>query len=314
MAYSTFKITNLWGAVSLTAILLITSCSEWRSTPESIESLMVNDGLITAFPFEIMDSSGSNIIFEETPKRIIAYDSDAVEILLALGEGGRLVGTHDFVKNNKELEGVPRLGDAFNIDIERIIELDPDLVYMFYNKDVVKMRELGLKVVYFDSLGRSIDGILWHIRLWGKLIGKTGDAEVIATDFETKLAELMDKLPSNGEKLVVYHHDAEFWSPGGDTLVGSIYRLLGAKLITDSISGYKQLSPEQIVISNPDVIVTNLNAVHEIGSNSKFRGVSAVKNSRIVTPNLDFEVAGPGIIDSIEELMWLLYPEYLEED
>ena len=81
-------------------------------------------------PVTILDSNGREVVFQEPPQRIIAYDSAVVEILFALGEGQRIVATHDFVSYPPETEDIPKLGGAFNMSIEQAVALEPDLVLL----------------------------------------------------------------------------------------------------------------------------------------------------------------------------------------
>ena len=52
---------------------------------------------VPLFPVTVTDSNGREITFDEAPERIVAIDSAVVGTLFAIGEGWRVVGTHDFV-------------------------------------------------------------------------------------------------------------------------------------------------------------------------------------------------------------------------
>ena len=43
-----------------------------------------------------------------------------------------MVGTHSFVFYPPEVANIPKVGDAFNTDIEAIVALQPDLVFIFF--------------------------------------------------------------------------------------------------------------------------------------------------------------------------------------
>ena len=43
------------------------------------------------FPVKIMDREGYEVIFEEAPNRIVAFDSAALETIFAIGEGHRII-------------------------------------------------------------------------------------------------------------------------------------------------------------------------------------------------------------------------------
>ena len=121
--------------LGLLIFLLITSCKVYNSssniaTSQKFASPLSN--IETSFPFYVQDSYGQKIIFDEPPQRIVAYDSAAVEVLFALGEGDRIIATHSFVSYPASVDALPKVGDASTLDIERVLELEPDLIFIFF--------------------------------------------------------------------------------------------------------------------------------------------------------------------------------------
>ena len=105
----------------------------------------------------ILDGLGNEVIFTSPPKRIVAYDSAAVEILFALGEGNRIVGTHDFVEYPKEAQNIKKLGSAFEINVETILSLDPDLVFLFSPTFLDDLRGAGINVLYVPNRNSGLE-------------------------------------------------------------------------------------------------------------------------------------------------------------
>ena len=103
-------------------------------------------------PVTIVDSNGKDVVFLEPPQRIIAYDSAVVEILFALGEGQRVVATHNFVTYPPETEAIPKLGGAFSMSIEQAVALEPDLVFLFFDQFLPDLESVGLKVLYIRTV------------------------------------------------------------------------------------------------------------------------------------------------------------------
>ena len=233
----------------------------------------------------------------------MSIDSDSVEILFAMGEGHRLVATHDFVSYPPETDTMDRVGSAFALNLEKIVELEPDLVYMFFDRFKPELEALGLKVLYIKSLNGDIPEVMEHFRLWGRLTGNQEAAEEQIASFEGRLAPLQRKLEAVEQGPRVYHHTFEFWAPGADTLIGRIYALLHAELITADISGYQQISPEVVVARDPEVIVAGQFSIQEVRDNAALQQTTAVKEGRVVLPvRGSLSVAGPRLIDAIEEL------------
>ena len=262
------------------------------------------------FPLVITDSNGNDVTFDKPPERIIAYDSGIVEILFPIGEGARIAGTHDFVTYPPETADIPKVGSAFSINTEKIVELEPDLIYTFFPGSLPDLENLGIKVLYQEQ-PNDVDEISERIRMWGRLTDNVAGAEKVAKDFEARVKALVDRLASLEEGPRVFHDLSSFFTAGHDTLVGRIYTLLKAQNIAHDISGFPQLSQEVIVERDPQVvIVTFPDTLQVYKDNPALQNISAVRDGRVHAVEGDLiSVAGPRTVDGIELLAKLLYPD-----
>lgn len=274
----------------------------------------VNAGVVVSdvevFPYSILDSDGNEVVFDGPPERIIAIDSSAVEILFSLGQEHRLVGTHDFVSYPPEVAEIPRIGDAFNLNLESIVDLDPDLVFVFSKGFLPDLSRAGLKVLYLDSLNTSFRDIPQNIRMWGHITGNTKRAEIEASKIEIRISQIQEIVSTRTVGPSIFLDDGDFWTPGPDTMIGEALDFLNLQNIAYDISGYEQLSPEIIVDRDPQIIVAMTgNTISDIPS---FKNISAVKNGKIFVPKSDsLAIAGPRFIDAIEELYLWIYSNYV---
>ena len=259
------------------------------------------------FPFSITDSSGNDVVFDQPAQRIVAFDTPAVEILFAMGEGGRIAATHDFVTYPPEVADVPRVGDAFNINAEAIVDLNPDLIYTFYSGSVAVLEGLGAKVLYLET-PTTLEGIPEQIRMWGRIVGNVSMAGKLAEDFDAGVRSLSQFISPLEGGPRVFHDDSSFFTRGNNTLVGQIYTLLKAENIAGDVA-YDQLSPELIVERDPEVIIVTFpDRVQEILDDPALQDVTAVKDGRVHAIDGDLVQAGPMIVQGIEELAKLIHP------
>ena len=298
-------------ASTATAVAAPTPTPTAAPTPTSIPT-PTSFPTPSAYPIMITDSNGKEFVFNQAPERIVAYDSAAVEILFAIGQGHRVAGVHDFVDYPPETASIPRVGDAFSVNTEAIIELEPDLIFTFFASPVDALEATGAPVLLIDSLNSDLDDVIEHFRLWGRVTDSVDEAEVQVADIRARLDALAERLEAVEQGPTLYNHTFEFWTPGGDTLHGAIYQLLKVEMITQEQSGWAQLSPEQIVIKDPEVIVSSASDVEQLTGNSAFDDVKAVKEGRIIMPEQSFAVAGTRLIAAIEEMAALLYPELFQ--
>ncbi len=105
----------------------------------------------------------------EPPKRVVSLVPSVTESLFDVNVGSRLVGVTDYC--TRPAEGVahlPRIGGTKNPNIQRIIELAPDLVIANQEEnrreDVEALQAAGIPVwVTFPCTAREALNLLWQI-------------------------------------------------------------------------------------------------------------------------------------------------------
>ena len=264
------------------------------------------------FPVTVQSSDGREIVFERPPERIVAFDSAVVEILFAIGEGDRVAGTHDFVSYPPETESIERVGDAFNMNIEAVVALEPDLVYVFFDRFVEDLERAGLKVLYVETLAQDFTKVADNVRLWGQIIGNPDAAEAVARDFEVRVKAIRAAMEQVEAGPTIFQDVGGFWTPGAGTLVQEVFDLLKLENIAAEIEGYAQLSPEVIVEKDPAVIISG--SPESFSDDPAFENVRAVKDGAIYSLGSDaLSIAGPRFVEGIEEIFRLVYPDLFEQ-
>lgn len=298
-------------AALVTAILFATNACGQTVQPSAAPAPATVSPTAPMFPLTITDSNGNNITLQKPPERIVAIDSAAVEILFAIGEGKRVVGTHKFVTYPPETASIEKIGDAFNINLEKIAALKPDLIYIFYPKFMPDLQALGVPVLYLKTPA-SLKEVAGQIRLWGKITGRPDAAEQLATKFENDIATVTKKIQNVTDGPKVYHDASPgLWTTGSGSLVDEIYTLLKAKNIFEDISGYKQVSAEQIVARDPQVIISVFpDGPAQFTSNTTFKNIAAVKGKQVfVIDGSLLDTPGPRLTQGINQLAKLFYPK-----
>ena len=256
----------------------------------------------------VVTGTGSKVVeFDRPPERMVIYDGAAVEMLFAIGEGHRVAGTHSYVTYPPETESIHKVGDAFNMDIEAIVALEPDLVYVFYDRFNGDLERAGLKVLYIKSLSHGFTDVSGQIRMWGAITGSTEEANTVADDFDARVAAIREKVAGVEPTKSIYSHGFGWWTPGRKTLINDVFELLKLENIAD-FEGYQQISPEAVVAANPDIIMGDPDAVADETALAGLHGAET-HNIFTLSPEHSFSVAGPRFIDAVEEMAAWAYPE-----
>lgn len=266
---------------------------------------------VPMFPVTVTGSNGREITFDEAPERIVAIDSAVVETLFAIGEGWRVVGTHDFVSHPPEAADIERVGGAFNLNFEATVGLDPDLVFVFSEGLVEELERLGLRVLYLQSLSDDFRVVADNVRMWGDIVGNPVAAGEVAADFEARVAAIERAMAGRDEGPRVFQDEGELWTPGPDTLIGQVFEVLKLQNIAYDVDGYSQLSPEVIVERAPEIVIAAYG--DSISANPAFADLPAVKDGRVYVPDSDaLSIPGLRYVVGLEKLARWVYPDLFD--
>src|SRR5262245_30322494 len=125
-------------------------------------------------------------------QRIVSLSPNLTELVFSVGAGERLVGADVFSNYPAEARNITRVGDAFQVDYERVLALDPDLVLVWDTGTpepvIEKLRHLGLPVERVTTT--HLDDVPRALRRLGELTGTSATAEHAAREYTQALAEL----------------------------------------------------------------------------------------------------------------------------
>ena len=263
--------------------------------------------LTAQFPLTVIARNGSEMIFNKPPERIIAYDAAAVETIFAIGQGHRIIGTHSWVSHPIEVEDIEKVGDAFNMNIERILDLDPDLVFLFSPTFKEELEKAGLRVLLLESVDDDLMGMANTFRTWGQITGAVNEAEILAENFESRITGIKLILDPYHSGPSVFQDVGDLWTPGNNTLMGSVFQLLKLENVAHDVDNYGQLSPEVIIDRNPQIIISSTPDL--LYNNPAFSKLLPIKNKAIFESNDDYlGISGPRFILGLEELANEFYP------
>jgi iron complex transport system substrate-binding protein len=97
------------------------------------------------------DDRGVAMVFDKPPQRIVSLIPSITESVCALGKCAALVGVDRFSNWPKSIQGLPKLGSMGDVNIERIVQLKPDLVLLEKASPVIaRFNSLGIQTFALD--------------------------------------------------------------------------------------------------------------------------------------------------------------------
>jgi iron complex transport system substrate-binding protein len=272
----------------------------------------------------ITDVAGRKVTIAATPERLISLAPSNTEILFAIGLAPKLVAVDDFSDYPAEAKNLPKIGGlsaAYNF--EQIVALKPDLIFaagITPPEAIKKLEDLKLTVLVLGTEQTSFDSIFSDITLAGQATGQVDQAAQVVTAMRDKLASIKAKLATATEKPLVYWEldatdPAKPYSVGPGNFVGDLIALAGGKNVFEKAgSPYPQVSAEQVLAANPEVIILSDAAygitVESVQKRPGWQAIAAVKQQRIepIDDNL-VSRPGPRIVEGLEATAKIIHPE-----
>lgn len=228
-------------------------------------------------------------------KRIISLSPAITELVFSAGAGGKLVGVSRFSNFPSEAQLIPEIGDAYNLDLEKIIEISPELIIAWkqasIHKDLDRLNNLGFQILEIEI--KSLDDIPNLIRLIGKLAETAERAELAASQYEKTLLQMKQNYDN---RTLISVLQLIWLQPlitfGKDHLINEILGVCGGENVANFYPGSTfAIATENIVAANPEVIFDSTATMLE-GRDlfRKLSSISAVKNDYIyfISPDLIF--------------------------
>lgn len=270
-------------------------------------------------PVTIIDSSGKAVTFQEPPRRIVSYSPAFTEVLFALGVGDRLVGRDDFSDFPAEAAEVASVGNSFNVNLELMAGLEPDLVYLTFDTPLPAIEGIGLRVLYLHTPD-DLEGVLEQVQTIGRIVDAADRAEALVASMQARIEAVKERLAGleQGPR-VFYELDPLLYTVGPNSFIGSLLDTLKVRNIAQGTDDpFPQLSAETIIERDPEVILfsdTFTETVQSITGRPGWDTISAVRGNRVFPVNADLtDRPGPRIVEGLEALAKLLYPDLFSTD
>lgn len=315
------KITSI-ALVLLMVITLITGCTTKEISSNEEESRITTEESSNGYPMKVEDGFGNKATIEKQPTKIVSLAPSNTEILFALGLNNEIVGVTNYCNYPEEASKKERVGDALNVNIEKILELAPDLVVQYGpgKEDVNnELRNAGIAVLSYEP--ESIDEVISIIEKIGRITNTMIQAKAVTTDMMSKRDYITNRVSKVEKKAKVFF---EVWNEplqaaGPGSFIDELIRLAGGENIAGDAEGaYAQFDLEQLIERNPDVYLMSedfaAKTVESVKARPGYSGISAIKNDRVYILDPLISIPGPRIVDGLEIVAKSIYPELFEKE
>ncbi len=268
----------------------------------------------------VTDDLDREVTIIRKPERIISLAPANTEILFALGLGKKVVGITDFCNYPSQTEEKEKIGAYNNPNLEKIIELKPDLILASHGnppKIINQLEELNYTVVGLNP--KNINDIISSMTLVGQITANDKEAAKLAEEMKKRMEAVLSgtsSLTENDKPRVLYVvWYKPLWTAGSETFIDELIQKAGGVNIAGELSGWPQMSLETVIEKNPQVIIVGSSEdqpelIEAVKNESTLYETDAFQHNQIYTINTDIvSRTGPRIVDALEEMAKIIHPE-----
>src|SRR5213594_734288 len=269
------------------------------------------------FPATLTDFQNRSVTIPAQPQRLVSIGPSITAFLFALGAGPRVVGVDDFSDEPAEAATRDHVG-GIKVNFEKVVSLKPDLVFSvkFSDGTIEKLKAASLTVLVVDP--QRVADVAKTATLLGKAVGADGDA--LSQSIQQRVDAVKTKTAAVMSRPRVYHEidasdPAKIFTVGPGSYINDLIDIAGGtNIAARAASAYPQLSAEEILKTDPEIIVLAADVYSpkpsDVAARQGWSIIAAVKNNRIVTidPNL-INRPGPRVGEAAEAYAKLVHPE-----
>ena len=192
-------------------------------------------------------------------QRVVTLSPHLAELVCAAGGCDQLAGVVAYSDYPPQVMQLPQVGDAFNLNLERLLTLKPDLVLSWEGgggmQDAARLRSLGLRV---EKLRVSdLDDIANALRQIGRWLGTSAIADAQATEVQLRLQSLRSHYRDRAPVKVFYQVQTEpLYTVSAGSPISQAIKLCGG---VNAFAGLRSLAApvglEAVLAARPDVVI-----------------------------------------------------------
>ncbi|OOG25220.1 cobalamin-binding protein [Thioalkalivibrio denitrificans] len=279
-------------------------------------AVLAGGGAAVQAEIRVTDDSHREVRLAEPAHRIVSLSPHLTELLFEVGAGDRIVGTVSFSDHPEAARQIPRVGNAGQLDLERILALQPDLVVAWRSgnpaRQVARLEALGLTVYYNEP--RRLSDLADTLERLAVLTGSSETGAAQAAQLRERSRKLATRYAHRPAVPLFYQiWDDPLMTVNDQHLIGELIALCGGKNLFGELPALvPRLSREAVLAADPEVIVGGGSGEDNrawVDGWRRWSGLTAVRRDNLffIPPSL-IQRQTPRILDGAEMLC-----EYLDE-
>lgn len=207
----------------------------------------------------VLDDLDREVVLEGPAQRVISLAPNLTENLFAVGAGDQLVGVVSYSDYPEAAKEIQQVGSFHQLDMERIVALQPDLVVAWVTggtrRQAERLEALGHTVFYSEP--RTFDDIADTLERLGTLTGNDEQGRRAARALRDETESLRARYSEQAPVTVFYQvWDQPLMTVSDEHLIGRAIQLCGGSNVFSEVDALiPRIDRESVLKADPEVIV-----------------------------------------------------------
>lgn len=258
-------------------------------------------------------------------QRIVSIVPAVTEMLFQIGAGPQVVAVSSFDTWPAEVASLPKVGALLDPDIERIIQLHPDLVVVYGSESELRTKLGRAGIRTYPYVMGGLANLSRTIRELGRETGRTAGAERTAAAIEARFDAIRQRVAGRPRPrtLLVFGREPgalrAIDASGGVGFLNDIVELAGGENVFANVKREAvRVGTEEILAARPEVIV-DLQYGRALGPEQidreraawkSLEAVPAVRGGKVaILVGNEFVVPGPRLVQAAEAIADVIHPQ-----
>lgn len=261
---------------------------------------------------EMTDDLGRKVKLPLKIERAVSLAPNLTENIFAVGAGDRLIGVTTFCNYPAEAEKIPKIGDTMAPNMEAIIALQPQIVFVSTASQIESFTKTleQQNITVFVTDPKNLEGVYRNLYQLGEIFGTEDETRRKIDALRHRVADVEARTATAADvKVFVQISKEPLFTIGADSFLTEIINRAGGFSATAQIpTAYPRFSKETALALQPEAIILS-ESDDNTEPNEVFKDSPAVKNGRIFKINADLlSRPGPRIVDALEQMAKDLHP------
>ncbi|CRN03393.1 MULTISPECIES: cobalamin-binding protein [Pseudomonas] len=200
-------------------------------------------------------------------ERVVSLAPSLSEIVVELGAADLLVGVLDGGERPSALAQVPSVGRYGQLDMERLLSLNPDLILLWPGSVGPAQREQlqRLNIPVYVAEPHDLEQLTRQVQAIAEQLGRADAGLALADQLRQRLAELRQRY-RRAEPLRVFYQvwNQPLYTVGGEQIISDALKVCGARNVFDDLKlPAPQVSIESVLQRDPQLILVGDQAQRE---------------------------------------------------